>query len=76
MVFQLNATKTFYKLNSTTLARSEISLALNTQTSPLKFQDSEGGGRRSIVCHNEDLARKDRSDRQAIAAAVEERLIR
>ena len=33
-------------------------------------------GRRYIVCHNEDQARKDRADREAIVAALEEKLTR
>jgi transposase len=44
--------------------------------SPLKVKEVKVEGRRYIVCHNEDQARKDRSDRQAIVAALEERLMR
>jgi hypothetical protein len=39
-------------------------------------QGGEGGRRCSIVCHKENLARRNRSVRQAIAVALEFRLIR
>lgn len=44
--------------------------------SPLKVKEVKVEGRRYIVCHNEDQARKDRSDRQAIVAALKEQLTR
>ena len=44
--------------------------------SPLKVKEVKVGGRRYIVCHNEDQARKDRADREAIVAALEEKLTR
>jgi len=42
--------------------------------SPLKVKEVKVEGRRYIVCHNEDQARKDQGDREAIVAALEERL--
>ena len=42
--------------------------------SPLKVKEVKVEGRRYIVCHNEDQARKDRGDREAIVAALEEKL--
>ena len=44
--------------------------------SPLKVKEVKVEGRRYIVCHNEDQARKDRADREAIVAALEEKLTR
>ena len=42
--------------------------------SPLKVKEVKVEGRRYIVCHNEDQARKDGADREAIVAALEEKL--
>lgn len=42
--------------------------------SPLKVKEVKVEGGRYIVCHNEDQARKDQADRQAILAALEEKL--
>ena len=47
--------------------------------SPLKvkdvcFSDEQGQDRRYIVCHNEEQAKKDRADREAILAALEDKL--
>jgi transposase len=44
--------------------------------SPLKVKEVKVEGRRYIVCHNEDQARKDEADREAIVAALEEKLTR
>jgi transposase len=44
--------------------------------SPLKVKEVKVEGRRYIVCHNEDQARKDEADREAIVAALEEQLTR
>ena len=49
--------------------------------SPLKvknvrFTDEQGQDRRYIVCHNEEQATKDRADREAILAALEDQLKR
>lgn len=49
--------------------------------SPLKvkdvrFTEEHGQDRRYIVCHNEEQAAKDRADRQAILAALEDQLKR
>ena len=49
--------------------------------SPLKvknvsFIDEQGRKRRYIVCHNEEQAAKDRADREAILAALEDQLKR
>lgn len=43
---------------------------------PLKVKEVRIEERRYIVCHNEDRARKDRADREAIVAALGERLQR
>ena len=40
----------------------------------LKVKEVLHGGKRYIVCVNEDQAKKDAHDRQAIVAALEERL--
>lgn len=42
--------------------------------SPLKVKDIEIDGRRYVVCVNEDQAKKDAADRQAIVAALERKL--
>ena len=42
--------------------------------SPLKVKEVWVGERRYIVCHNEEQARKDAADRQAILASLEDRL--
>ena len=44
--------------------------------SPLKVKEVKVEGRRYIVCHNEDQARKDEADREAIVSALEEKLTR
>jgi transposase len=44
--------------------------------SPLKVKEVRVDGRRYVVCHNEDQARKDREDREAILAGLEEQLRR
>jgi len=49
--------------------------------SPLKvknvrFTDEQGQDRRYIICHNEEQAAKDRADREAILAALEDQLKR
>lgn len=41
---------------------------------PLKVKDVRVGDRRYIVSHNEDQAKKDREDRQAIVASLKEQL--
>jgi transposase len=41
---------------------------------PLKVKEVFVGEKRYIVCHNEDQARKDRQDREAIVASLRERL--
>jgi hypothetical protein len=46
------------------------------EPAPLKVKDVRVGERRYIVCHNEEQAEKDRSDREAIVAALRERLKR
>jgi hypothetical protein len=43
---------------------------------PLKVKEVRIEDRRYIVCHNEDQARKDRADREAIVAALDEQLKR
>jgi transposase len=48
----------------------------STSPSPLKVKEVKVEGRRYIVCHNEDQARKDEADREAIVAALEEQLTR
>ena len=42
--------------------------------SPLKVKEVMIEDRRYIVCHNEEQARKDRADREAIVAGLEEKL--
>ncbi len=42
--------------------------------SPLKVKEVRIGNRRYIVCSNEDQARKDRADREAIVAALRDQL--
>jgi len=42
----------------------------------VRFTDAEGRERRWVVCHNEEQAQKDRADREAIVAALEDRLRR
>jgi transposase len=42
--------------------------------SPLKVKEVKVEGRRYIVCHNEEQARKDEADREAMVAALEEKL--
>ena len=44
------------------------------EPSPLKVKDVWVEDRRYVVCHNEEQARKDAADRQAILAALEDRL--
>jgi transposase len=44
--------------------------------SPLKVKEVKIGDRRYIVCHNEEQARKDEADREAIVALLEEKLKR
>ena len=41
---------------------------------PLKVKEVQVEGRRSIVCRNEDEARKDTADREAIVASLREKL--
>jgi transposase len=41
---------------------------------PLKVKEVKVEARRYIVCHNEDQARKDEADRQAIVSGLEEKL--
>jgi transposase len=47
---------------------------LSDDPSPLKVKEVRIEDRRYIVCHNEDQARKDRADRDAILLALEEQL--
>jgi transposase len=42
--------------------------------SPLKVKEAMIEDRRYVVCHNEEQAKKDRADRQAIVAGLEEKL--
>ena len=42
--------------------------------SPLKVKEVMIEDRRYIVCHNEEQARKDRADREAIVAGLEQQL--
>jgi transposase len=42
----------------------------------VRFAGSDGRQRRWVVCHNEEQARKDRADREAIVAALEDQLRR
>lgn len=42
--------------------------------SPLKVKEVKVEGRRYIVCSNEEQAKKDKADREAIVAALEEKL--
>jgi len=44
--------------------------------SPLKVKEVRVNGRRYIVCYNEDQARKDRADRQAIVESLRDQLKR
>ncbi|MDX1814713.1 MAG: IS1634 family transposase [Thermodesulfobacteriota bacterium] len=46
------------------------------EPAPLKVKEVRGGERRYIVCHNQEQAEKDRADREAIVAALRERLKR
>ena len=46
----------------------------NTDPSPLKVKEVRVGERRYVVCLNEEQARKDRADRQAIVEALREQL--
>lgn len=48
----------------------------SSDPSPLKVKNVRIEGRRYVVCLNEDQARKDRGDREAIVAALEEQLKR
>lgn len=42
--------------------------------SPLKVKDVSIGARRYVVCHNEEQAKKDQADREAIVQALREQL--
>jgi hypothetical protein len=42
--------------------------------SPLKVKDVSIGARRYVVCHNEEQAKKDKADREAIVQALREQL--
>jgi len=42
--------------------------------SPLKVKEVRAGGHRYIVCHNEDQAKKDAADREAILKSLEDQL--
>jgi len=44
------------------------------EPSPLKVKEVLHDGRRYIVCLNEDQATKDRADREAIVAALSDKL--
>jgi len=44
--------------------------------SPLKVKEVRVGNRRYVVCYNEDQARKDRADRQAIVESLRDQLKR
>jgi len=44
--------------------------------SPLAVKEVRVGPRRYVVCHNEDQARKDQADRQAIVQSLQEKLKR
>ena len=44
--------------------------------SPLKVKEVRVNGRKYIVCHNEDQARKDRADREAIVGSLRDQLKR
>lgn len=44
--------------------------------SPLKVKEVRVNGRRYIVCHNEDQAKKDRADREAIVGSLRDQLKR
>jgi transposase len=46
------------------------------EPAPLKVKEVRVGQRRYIVCHNEEQAEKDKADREAIVAALRERLTR
>ena len=46
------------------------------EPAPLKVKEVRVGERRYIVCHNEEQAEKDKADREAIVAALRERLTR
>jgi hypothetical protein len=46
----------------------------STAPSPLKVKEVRVGERRYVVCLNEERARKDRADRQAIIEALREQL--
>jgi len=48
----------------------------STDPSPLKVKDVYQGGRRYVVCHNEEQVRKDRADRDAIVSSLREQLKR
>jgi hypothetical protein len=48
----------------------------NHDPAPLKVKEVHVGERRYIVCHNEEQAEKDHADREAIVAALRERLKR
>jgi len=48
----------------------------SSDPSPLKVKNVRIDGRRYVVCLNEDQAQKDRGDREAIVAALEEQLKR
>jgi len=46
----------------------------STDPSPLKVKEVRVAGRRYVVCLNEEQARKDRADREAIVASLREQL--
>jgi len=48
----------------------------STDPSPLKVKEIHANGRRYVVCLNEQQARKDRADREAIVASLREQLRR
>jgi len=48
----------------------------STDPSPLKVKNVKLHGRRYVICVNEDQAKKDRADREAILAGLEEQLKR
>jgi hypothetical protein len=48
----------------------------NHDPAPLKVKEVRVGDRRYIVCHNQEQAEKDKADREAIVAALAERLKR
>jgi hypothetical protein len=64
------------EVNQEVLSRAGRYQLVSTAGAPLKVKDVQVEGRRYVVCLNEEQARKDAADRQAILAGLKEALKR